>query len=267
MHNFNISKSLLDAVRGVLKEQEKQPEVVDIVESSEQLEEGWKYHQYPDNESAHEARKAHHAWRDENGKASGNACRYMGNGKLAYSGEFKGPKPVKSVKEEVESIDEISKKTLGSYVKKAHDNEIDWTRNADRLFKKSKESYRNKDNDDGEHFGKAGLESIRRAVNRHTGINKAVDKLTKEEVETIDEISKEKLEKYVPRAGGEATMANFAKRSSESGHNKEATAYWARKEKNRKKGVSRAINNLDKKDGRVQESVISKILDALNKTK
>jgi hypothetical protein len=61
----------------------------------EVLDETWKYHTYKDNESARAAVKTHHAFRDEKGMASGNPARAMGNGKVAYKGEFKGPKPLK----------------------------------------------------------------------------------------------------------------------------------------------------------------------------
>lgn len=63
------------------------------------LDETWKYHTYPDNTVARAAVKAHHEFRDEKGMASGNPARAMGNGKVAYKGEFKGPKPQKRVAE------------------------------------------------------------------------------------------------------------------------------------------------------------------------
>ena len=64
-------------------------------EELEPLDETWKYHTYPDNETARKAVKVHHEFRDEKGMASGNPARAMGNGKVAYKGEFKGPKPQK----------------------------------------------------------------------------------------------------------------------------------------------------------------------------
>jgi len=53
----------------------------------------------------------------------------------------------------------------------------------------------------------------------------------------ICEISQSTKDRYLRRATGDATMANFAKRST-SGKEQE---YWARKEKNRKKGIARAL--------------------------
>lgn len=84
-------------------------------EDAEQVDETWKYLQYPDAASASSAQKAHHAWRDENGMSCGNAARVIGS-KVAYKGEFKGPKPTKTMnQEEVERIDE--KKWIASAIK------------------------------------------------------------------------------------------------------------------------------------------------------
>jgi hypothetical protein len=67
----------------------------ELTEELEELDETWKYHTYPDNTVARAAVKSHHEFRDEKGMASGNPARAMGNGKVAYKGEFKGPKPQK----------------------------------------------------------------------------------------------------------------------------------------------------------------------------
>jgi len=61
----------------------------------EVLDETWKYHTYNSKEEANSARNAHHAWRDGSGKASGNPARLMPGNRVAYKGEFKGPKPIK----------------------------------------------------------------------------------------------------------------------------------------------------------------------------
>lgn len=91
--------------------------------------------------------------------------------------------PKKDVKEEVEQIDEISKKTLGSYVKKAsHDARMmgqiagDFENRADKARKQSKR-------DSNYRLSRKYLE---KAWKRDTGIGKAVDKLTKEDVQ-LDE--------------------------------------------------------------------------------
>ena len=79
------------------------------------------------------------------------------------SGEMK-------MSEDSEQIDELSKKTLGSYVKKAipdAEHKEYWGR-ADRPTKGQRQY-------------------LKSAKNRRQGINKAIDKLTKEEVEQVDE--------------------------------------------------------------------------------
>jgi hypothetical protein len=74
--------------------------------------------------------------------------------------------------EEYEQLDEISKKTLGSYVKKSH------TQSSQNSH------YIGMGNNDPETRGKA----IRSMNKRTKGIRKAVDRLTKEEVEQIEEM-------------------------------------------------------------------------------
>jgi hypothetical protein len=93
-------------------------------EEVEGVEEGWKYLHYPSHEHAVAARKAHHEWRDKDGMRSGNAARLMPNGKVAYQGEFKGPKPPKKSKtnEEAERVDEVSKGLLSRYYNKSGPN-------------------------------------------------------------------------------------------------------------------------------------------------
>jgi hypothetical protein len=98
----------------------------------------------------------------------------------------------KGVKEEVEELDELSKKTLGSYVKKASTSlASNAMKAADRTDKKS----------------------FTKAVNRMSGIQNAADKLTKEEVEEfmqteeyeqLDELSKDTLKSYVAKAEPQA---------------------------------------------------------------
>lgn len=67
--------------------------------------------------------------------------------------------------------------------------------------------------------------------------------------EQIDEVSSHRMSKYVERAATDHSMSNFARRQTENVPGKEDEAkYWARKESNRKKGISRAIDGIDKKE-------------------
>ena len=89
------------------------------------------------------------------------------------SGEVKGKKSIKgNPKEEVE-IDELSKGTLGSYVKKASDSKVDAAMALQRSTTKPGGQTRG---DVDKHVGKM--------IKRGKGIDKAVGKLSKEEVET-----------------------------------------------------------------------------------
>ncbi len=82
--------------------------------------------------------------------------------KLKQSDHYDRYKKMRGLKEETEQLDEISKKTLGSYVKKAA-SDIGYAATADDINKELK---------------------------RHKGIAKAIDRLTKEEVEQLDEAFK-----------------------------------------------------------------------------
>lgn len=88
---------------------------------------------------------------------------------------------VKPVIEEVEQIDELSKKTLGSYVKKSAGN---MAGNAAVSAAQASSSMR-----------KSSPEVKRNIGNRMKGIARATDKLTNEEVEQIDEAFKEGIAK------------------------------------------------------------------------
>ncbi len=120
------------------------------------------------------------------------------------------------LKEEVEQIDELSKKTLGSYIRKASDNAASHaikygekraqSDEMDRLMNRHM-SYDDKDKvrkimkttrDDVE-------EPRYKAAKRLHGITKATDRLTKEEVEQIDELSKKTLGSYIKKASDDAT--------------------------------------------------------------
>jgi len=96
-----------------------------------------------------------------------------------------------NMNEEVEELDELSKKTLGSYVKKSsqqfadRQSEKDATRVGPGTFK-----------DKYDHI--KGLNKT--LAKRKAGMNKAIDKLTKEEVEELDELSKQKIQQYKNKA-------------------------------------------------------------------
>ena len=80
-------------------------------------------------------------------------------------------------KEEVEQVAEISKKTLGSYIKKAGPDAVKQTAQAKRHADAG--DMADKDRDMYKAYGKS-QRAMDKAKNREKGISKAVDKLTKE---------------------------------------------------------------------------------------
>lgn len=94
---------------------------------------------------------------------------------------FGGKKPYK---EEVEELDELDKKTLGSYVKKAAQS-----RGVAGIVAGGS-AHKSKDQKD----------ALKVMKNRMTGISRATDRLTKEEVDQLDELSPNTLHKYIKKA-------------------------------------------------------------------
>ena len=82
-------------------------------------------------------------------------------------------------REEAEQIDELSKKTLASYINKSTQNAV--ARGIDYGYSKD---------------SKDSANALKKLPNRVQGIKKATDKLTKEEAEQIDEISAKTIDRY-----------------------------------------------------------------------
>lgn len=98
------------------------------------------------------------------------------------------PNPIKknaedAVKEAVE-LDELDKKTLGSYIKKASQS-----RGVAGIVAGSS-AHKSKDQKD----------ALKVMKKRMTGISRATDRLTKEEVDQLDELSPNTLHKYIKKA-------------------------------------------------------------------
>jgi hypothetical protein len=103
-----------------------------------------------------------------------------------------------------EQIDELSKKTMGSYVKKASGAEQPKNVMSPKNVPLTKIAAYQGDSETG-HFGKRFNQATydkaeRLRKNRETGIKRAVDKITKEEVEQVDELSKATLKSYGNKA-------------------------------------------------------------------
>ena len=104
-----------------------------------------------------------------------------------------------SMQEEVE-LDELSKSTLGSYVKKASRDAV-ITRKIGADFERQADAARSP----GMKAASTGISNKYKSKSwkRRDGLEKAVDRLTKEEVEELDELSTPTLASYVKEVGHE----------------------------------------------------------------
>lgn len=181
----------------------------------------------------------------------------VAKGELSFADLRKGQNRVKGLNraaskmEEAEKIDEISKKTLGSYIKKASD---DAARKASDAMQKSKE---------GDHvgFGKQFVKSR----SRNQNIAKAVDKLAKESVEQVDE-ARGTSAKYADKSGilgGKYTshdhmmgMKNFSqirKKRQDQKHD----AHMKQDPKMAKMGYAKHMLDTDKADAKAKKRGIN----------
>ena len=133
----------------------------------------------------------------------------------------------KLAKEEVEELDEISKKTLGSYVKKAS---YDAASNAAKFGANEPD--------------KKGGSAFVKAHNRLRGITKATDRLTKEEVEQLDELSPNTLHSYIKKAAGNMAGNAAVAAAQASSSMKKSSPDVKRKIKNRMQGITGASGRL-----------------------
>ena len=142
---------------------------------------------------------------------------------------------LKKVKnEEVEQIDELSKGTLGSYVKNAA-RDVGASRKLASDFEHNAKSARKQSMKDANTRLSDKFKDI--ADKRHKGIGKAVERLTKEESEQLDELNKSTLKSYVSKATDSArTMPGYGTKDEKS---KKTTRYA---------GISRATEKLAKEE-------------------
>ena len=105
----------------------------------------------------------------------------------------------RKLKEEAEQIDELSKKTLGSYVNKAHSN------SAFNSFDHGADEYRQYGAPGEDPEAEKDMQDRERAIaNREKGVARAVKRLTKEEQEFIDELNKSTLGSYINASARDA---------------------------------------------------------------
>jgi hypothetical protein len=185
----------------------------------------------------------------------------------------------KGVKEEVEELDELSKKTLGSYVKKAGQQRVNMANKEKELDDTVNGLQRAKHNVDDDSYSALSAAQDRvskqrnavsdKSTSRAQGIHTAIKKLTKEEVEEymqteayeqLDELSKATLGSYVKKAHWQGGMADY-KQGTLANAPKSAKAkrdeYGATSEK-RQKGINTAVNKLTKEQVEEIEALAAK---------
>jgi len=154
------------------------------------------------------------------------------------------------VREEVEQIDELKKSTLGSYVRKA---------SVDAYRRGQDTEYHTAARDATDNYGAkrrhAELTDKARskASNRIVGIEKATQRLAKEEVEQIDELKKSTLASYVKKSAGAGvrnSLPNAMKDQSTAAVTGDREWYKksGRTATNRSTGIQRAADRLAKED-------------------
>ena len=147
------------------------------------------------------------------------------------------------VSEDFQQLDELSKTTLGNYVKKASKSAVTATDIASR-------------EDEKRPFSTRSIKNYQLADRRQKGISKAVSRLTKEETEQLDELSKETLGKYIKKSsqyrgyhGMDAGAAGYRSKDQ-----KDAIDKMGR----RQRGVEKAVDKLTKES---IEAMVSAVLD------
>lgn len=136
----------------------------------------------------------------------------------------------KKTNEEVEELDEVSKETLGRYINKAKDS-IDTA------------SYRQGHK---EAHGSSSRPLEKKLSKRHKGIETAVKKLTKEDSEQIDELSKDTMGRYINKAatkmGSQGVTAGLKIAADEK------SSKNFKDMGKREKGIKLAVNKLTKEE-------------------
>lgn len=156
------------------------------------------------------------------------------------------------VKEEIEQLDELSKKTMANYVGKAVKDKgmADRALGREDSIGRSISPILNKMNAKRE----AGLKHD--SAKRQKGINMAVSKLAKEETEQLDELSKKTLGSYIKKAADDIgwQAADAGKQLGAGGYKSNGWTKHLDKAKQRIKGVAKATDRLTKEELELDEA-------------
>jgi hypothetical protein len=178
-------------------------------------------------------------------------------------------KAVGKVFKESEQIDELSKKTLGSYIKKASGAEKPKNVMDPKNVPLTKIAAYQGDSETG-HFGKRFNQKTydkaeRLHKNRSQGITRAADKLAKEEVEQVDEISKATMGRYINKAKDSIDMTSYRSGIKDGTAISSSTPYKSnnpleKKLSKRHKGIETAVKKLTKEESEQIDELSKKTL-------
>jgi hypothetical protein len=156
------------------------------------------------------------------------------------------------VSEEFEQLDELSKSTLGSYVNKASDSATKSASGSTSFAFRSTAAKNPRVKAAAEKYSN---EDEAKKQKRLSGIGKAVKKLTKEDIEQIDELKKSTLGSYVKKASTDLHHSSFEhgedehRQYGDAEDDPEREADMKKRERdieNRRKGINRAATKLSK---------------------
>jgi hypothetical protein len=148
----------------------------------------------------------------------------------------------KMTKEDAEQIDELSKRTLGSYVKKAKKELSSSDYHVGRAVGARETGQKSNFSPELER------KLTKRGKKRYHGIDKAVDKMmTKEDVEQVDEISKAMAGRYVKKAAASIDLTAWRQGYKEAGAGN-PSKHLEKKLSKRHKGIETAVKKLTKED-------------------
>lgn len=145
-------------------------------------------------------------------------------------------KGVDRVSEESEELDELSKKTLMSYVKQAPSDGKFWDREATGK--------------NGPVTGDEQRRAGNKSHNRTVGVNKAVKKIQMKNEEALEELSRKTLGSYIKKAHMKSADDSYwqGRDDGEGGKRPFSNSSSLKKYQNKEKGIRRATDRLTKED-------------------
>lgn len=166
---------------------------------------------------------------------------------------------IRAQMEEVEELDELSKDTAASYIRKAAGHDFDDEKaNLPNLKQAGSVSPKERDSHTSVLGNISNKDIARNVRNRNQGIKRALNKLTNEELEEIiedivlNELSKTTLASYIPKAiKSNVNLSAKAAKKEPYGHEDNR---WEKAAK-RAAGVDRALDKLTKEETEISENI------------